>query len=509
MRAPPAYWNGVFRLNDVLGAIRSGRWLVLAGLVAGLAGGGALVATAAPSYVSSTELLVSVTRTPDAPAAYQGSLFIRERIDTYARLLTTTQLTQRVVDELGIPSSAEEIAGRVDALQVPDTDIIELTVTDDSPERAQAIAASLGRQLADQVAELETTDETQGAVLEVRTVEPATFEPGPVTPQLPRSLVVGGGLGLLAGVALALVRHRLDRTVRSSEAVQDATGSTVVLRLYVDRALSRPPLPAHLHGPSATAKALRSIRLALEHGPGGGGRRVVVVTSAAPGEGKSTVAIGLALSLARAGSRVLLVDGNLWRPRLPPYLGLTTTEGGLSDVLARGVDHQQVTVPTDQPGLDVLPAGPMPEDPGELLDSAAMRALLRTVRQAYDHVLVDAPALLPLVDAAALGALADGCLLVVRYGRTRHEELAEAAAALSAVDARLLGSVLNALPASAAARAERRRYRADTGRRRSLRARSRSHRPPDPGETEIPSPRVERPDSYGRPHPERADDIPA
>jgi receptor protein-tyrosine kinase len=469
----------VFRLNEVFRAIRTGRWTLLVGLLVGLALAAGLNATAVRTYASSTELFVSVTRTPDAPSAYQGSLFTQERMDSYARLLTTAQLAQQVVDDLGIPLTANQVVAKVNAIPLPKTDILEVTVTDTSPERAQAIADSLGRQFARQVATLETSDVAQGPTVEVRPIEPATFEPATVSPGMSRYLAVGAALGLMVGLGIVLLRQRGDRTVRGTDDARTTADTTTVTRIFENKALAKPPLVAHLEGPSATAKSFRALRLTVENAGATHRTQVVVVTSAAPGEGKSTVAVGLAVSLARSGSRVLLVEGNLWRPRLTPYLGLAASETGLTDALTGVADVGEVTSASSVDGLSVLPAGPMPEDPGELLGSTEMRALVDSLRESYDYVVIDTPALLPLVDGAAVSAFADGVLLVTRFGRTRRDELGEAATALSAVDARLLGVVLNRVPASAAMRAERQKYKADSARLKTMRLFSRSgHQPP-------------------------------
>ena len=454
----------MFGLNDALRAIRAGRWTVIGCLLAGLAVAGVLSATAVRSYVSTTELFVSVTRTPDAPSAYQGSLFTQERMESYAQLMGTSQLAQGVVDDLGLPLTADQVVGKVTAVAVPHTDILDVTVTDTAAERAQAIAASLGRQLAQQVTELETSDAAQGPMVQVRAVQPATFKPTPVSPVVSRYLAVGAALGLLVGLGLALTRQRLSAAVRTVEDVQNAADTPWVARLFQGHRLSKLPVSHELDASPPTTKAFRMIRLGLERADRGSRPQVIVVTSATPGEGKSTVAVGLSVSLARSGSRVMLVEGNLWRPRVTRYLGLAASDRGLTDVLTGTAALKEVTLSSNQDHLSVLPAGFLPEDPGEILGSAEMRTLLETLRGSHDYVVIDTPALLPVVDAAALSALADGALLVTRYGKTRRSEFAEAAAAIAAVDAQLLGVVLNRVPLADAAPAERRRFRPDSSR---------------------------------------------
>ncbi|RBY84547.1 polysaccharide biosynthesis tyrosine autokinase [Blastococcus sp. TF02A-30] len=455
----------MFRLNDVLKAIRAGRWILVLAVLAGLGAAYLLSATAVRTYVSSTQLFVTMAGTTDAPSAYQGSLFTQERMDSYARLLSTSPTAQLVVDDLGVPLTADQVLGKVTAVPVPDTDILEVTVTDTSPERAQAIADSLGRQFTAQVTALENPTATLGPTIAVQVIEPATFDATPVSPSVPRYLVVGVVLGLLVGLGLAVARQRADRTVRGVDAVRDASGGAPVVRLPEQRSLRRPPVSGAMDTASPADRAFRLAAQAVGHGGRTTAPRVVVVTSPAPDEGKSTVAAGLAVSLARSGRRVLLVDANLWRPRLPRYLGLPDGDLGLTSALSGAADWHDLVQRADAGGPEVLPAGPMPEDPGRLLGSPEMQAFLAAARASYDHVVVDAPALLPVVDAAALAASSDGVLLVTRHGRTTRTDLAEAASALTAVGARLLGVVLNRVPRSAATTTERQPYAPDTGRR--------------------------------------------
>ena len=174
--------------------------------------------------------------------------------------------------------------------------------------------------------------------------------------------------------------------------------------------------------------------------------------------------MNLATALAQSGSRVTLIEGDLRRPRVTRYLGLIGG-AGLTNVLAGTAEVHEVMQPWGDGKLSVLAAGPMPPNPSEMLGSAQMRALLETLRDTQDYVVIDTPPLLPVTDAAVLSVLADGCLIVTRYGRTRREQLSEATATLSRIDAKLLGIVLNRVPQTAGvARGYSYGYKADLGR---------------------------------------------
>jgi receptor protein-tyrosine kinase len=146
----------------------------------------------------------------------------------------------------------------------------------------------------------------------------------------------------------------------------------------------------------------------------------------------------------------MLVEADLRRPRVARYLGLI--EGpGLTNVLAGSADLDEVAQHWGDGKLRVLAAGPMPPNPSEMLGSAQMRALLSALRDAHDYVIIDSPPLLPVTDAAILSVLADGCVVTARFGSTRRDELAAAAAVLARIDAKLLGVVLNGVPPASSA----------------------------------------------------------
>jgi receptor protein-tyrosine kinase len=177
--------------------------------------------------------------------------------------------------------------------------------------------------------------------------------------------------------------------------------------------------------------------------------RVIMVSSAVPAEGKSTCVVNLASALAEAGKRVTVVEADLRRPKITRYLGLVGGVG-LTNVLAGTAEIDDV-MQKYRDNLWVIPAGPLPPNPGELLASSQMSAVLDKLRGQNDFLLVDAPPLLPVADASALAVFTDGVVLSIRYGSTRDEELQQAAATLERLGARTLGVILNMVPPKAQA----------------------------------------------------------
>jgi protein-tyrosine kinase len=196
------------------------------------------------------------------------------------------------------------------------------------------------------------------------------------------------------------------------------------------------------HDPRAAAsEAFRVLRTNLQFMGLDKPLKSVMVTSAAPGEGKSTVAANLAVAFAQTGAHVCLVDADLRRPTIHKVMGLDNWTGLTKAVISQSDDL--CIRPTDVPGLSVLTSGPIPPNPAELLGSARMGRLLAELEERFDMVIVDTPPVLAVTDACVLASHVGGVALVVRAGVSDRRQVARAKAALEAVKANLLGVVLH------------------------------------------------------------------
>lgn len=175
-----------------------------------------------------------------------------------------------------------------------------------------------------------------------------------------------------------------------------------------------------------------------------GGGHVIAVTSACPQEGKSCTSVNLAYTLACAGHKVLLLDGDMRMPSLQGVLGVPSRMG-LSNILAGQADAD-VKMPVLHTGMDFILAGDCPPNPSELIGSASMEALLAGQRASYDYIIVDTPPVLPVSDALALSKYIDGFIVVVRHGVARRRDVRDAVKALGFSDTKVLGFVYNDCP---------------------------------------------------------------
>lgn len=429
-------------LRAFLSALRRSWWLAVGGLLVGASAGLALSALKTPVYVAHTQLFVSATEPASTSEAYQGSQFSQQRAASYARLLRGEELAGRLIERLELPLSAGELTSFIDAAVVPETVLLEIAVTDTSPERAQRIAGAIGDEFPDLVSELETPAGGGVSPVKVTVTERPGLPESPSSPIPERNVALGGLLGLVLGIGLAVARDRLDRSVTSPEEAGELAGVPVIGTVIQDEALSS----RHVIDPkSRAAEDYRQLRTNLQFLNVDAPPKIIMVSSAMPAEGKTTAAINLALALAEAGREVVLVDADLRRPRVTNYLGMVGGVG-LTNVLAGTAEAAEVMQPYAGTGLMVIGSGPKPPNPSELLTSKQMSGIIGELREKFEFVLVDAPPLLPVADATGLAVMADGVLLSVRYGRSRKDQLRQAADMLQRVGARTLGLILNIVP---------------------------------------------------------------
>jgi capsular exopolysaccharide synthesis family protein len=423
------------------------QWYVVL-LLAGLCVGAAVAWTSRqiPVYAARTQLFVSVQTAEqnDISQMNQGSTFIRQRVKSYADIVTSPRVLDGVIGQLRLGTTAAALAGQITVDSPTDTVLLDITVTDSDPHRATDIANAIAGQFPAFVSEIETPPGAARAPVQVSPTEMAMVPHSPISPRVPLDIALGLLVGLGLGIAAAVLRDQLNTSIGGVLDVEKLIGSIPLGLVPYDATTAKQPL-VDADQRSPRAEAFKTLRTNLQFADVDHPPRVIVVTSPLPSEGKSTSACNLALTLALGGARVVLVDGDLRKPAIGKYLGISSA-AGLTSALAGQHELREVIVTHGRSTLSVLPSGPTPPNPSELLGSQQMADLLTVLANHYDVVVIDAPPLLPVTDAAVLASVADGAVLVLRYGRTRREEAQRAVQALAAVNARLLGSVLNFAP---------------------------------------------------------------
>lgn len=200
---------------------------------------------------------------------------------------------------------------------------------------------------------------------------------------------------------------------------------------------------------SPIAEAYKTLRTNLQFSftDTNGGLKVLLITSCGPTEGKSTTAANLAITMAQSDQKVLLVDCDLRKPVIHRAFSLLNGKG-LTNILVEGVPYESLVNMTFVDNLGVITSGPKPPNPSELLGSARMRTLIDRFKESYDTVILDSPPSLPVTDAAVLSKLVDGVIIVTEHGQTTFESLTQTKSVLEKVNAKILGVVLNRVPAN-------------------------------------------------------------
>lgn len=420
------------------------RWRsVLAIPVIALIVAGAVSYLMTPEYESKSKVFLTVDAR-DTQDVYAATFIIQQRATSYADVARSSGLAERVIKALDLDMTPEELADHISAEVLEGTTIIQITVTDSDARRAQTINDVATQSFIDYVSDLETPTggTTSPSQITPKVTDTATYEPDQVSPRTVLNLVVAGIIGLLLGVGLAIARELLDRTIQTVDDVAKFTDTPVLASIGFDPAMRKAPLLSDLGGFAARTEAFRVLRtnlqfIDLDHQP-----RVLVVTSATPGEGKTMTATNLAIALAQTGRKTLVVDADLRRPRVASTLGLDPAVGFTTALVGKMEisDAIQVHEPS---GLHVLASGAKPPNPTEILQARVTRDLINRLRQAYDMVVIDAPPLLPVADAAVLASVADGCLLVARHHKTTVDQASDAIGRLQQVGGKLFGVVVN------------------------------------------------------------------
>jgi polysaccharide biosynthesis transport protein len=304
----------------------------------------------------------------------------------------------------------------------------------------------------------------------IRVVDPAFVPTTPSKPQKRRNISLAVLVGLLGGIALALLREYLDNTVKNPDDVETLTRLPSLAVVPAVGSLNGPnrsrfprllkasatngqegrvELVSHFQPQSQISEAFRALRTSLLLSQAGHPPQVILLTSPLPREGKTTAAVNLAVTLAQLGDKTLLVDGDLRKPGVTRALNMGDGKyAGLSSYLAGVSTLDLVTVPHPAiSNLAAIPTGPVPPNPADLLSSYRLAEMVTELRKRYKFIVIDSPPIMAATDAVILSVVSDGVLLVVRSGTTPKQAFLRTRDLLVSVKSRMLGVVLNAVDA--------------------------------------------------------------
>jgi capsular exopolysaccharide synthesis family protein len=483
-------------------------WLILlCTLCAGAAS--YMVSSRMPSVYEAKVMLMSNQSMNTGIVDYSSLLGGQQVIGTYRELLQTRPVLETVIARLHLPYSPGELAKHVRVNTILDTQLLELRVEDNDPQRAADIAneialtflhqrsteqqfqeiqgyeqilaeqmialeqaitkaeaeieqlrASPGLLTQGELAELQAYQSQQQAayadllsgylnirlmksrLLDVVIVEPAQPPSGAVRPRKLFNTVVATVGGCVIAVVVAFLLEYLNDTLESADDVRETLSLSSLGTIPFVKHWQKidPACVKGTEGP--IVEAFRILRTNIRFANVDNAARTLLVTSPRPGEGKTSVATNLGVVMAQNGLKVLLVDADLRRSQLHHVFDMPNPTG-LTSLLLDDAERQQCIIETDIPNLCVLPSGPLPPNPSELLGSQRMAQLIREFQAFADVVLFDVPSVLACADAMVLASQVDGVVLVIDGRSTRREAAIQALEMLHNVEAKVLGGVLN------------------------------------------------------------------
>lgn len=424
---------------------------VLISTVLGVLGASAVTFATTPIYEAKIQLFVSTQSSAlDISALVQGSSFSQQRVKSYAQIIPSSKTLNPVITRLKLDTTAEELAKRVKASAPLDTVLINVSVKDQSPSQAALIANSIGYQFAEIANELELSQSGGVPAIKVSLVKTATAPKKPSSPRIELNLLLGLILGFGLGVSLGIVRQLFDSTIKKEE---NLDGTPLLGAIGFDEEAPKKPLITQISRYAARTEAFRQLRTNLQYIRSGEPPQVIAITSALPGEGKTSTAINLAISLANTGFSTLLIEADMRRPKVQSYMAIDGKTQGLSEILSGKLPSQVfddvkslMYVLGSDVTIDVLTSGLTPPNPAELLDSEVFASFISLMRKHYNFIVIDCPPSLPVADAAIISTRTDGVIIVAAAGSTRINQYIGARNSITAVGGQILGAILNKIP---------------------------------------------------------------
>lgn len=407
-------------------------------LVAAVLAAAGLTARAEERYESRGALLVSASAAVDPDRAIETSL----------QLLSLSVIAERTA--VRIPGlSADDVQTAIQVDQEGDSDIIEVTANASSPRLAARITNIFMNEFLTFRVGADPKRFDEGRIEIIERASPSLTR---VSPKPARNLAFGALIGLVLGLGLALLLEQLDRRIKREDDLAEATDLPRLAAVPKRKAFDAEHLGRYPLSPAET-EVFRMLRANLRYFNIERKINSVLVVSAEPGEGKTLVSLGLALAGVTSGERVLLIEADMRDPGLSRILGLEGASGLSGALLDEGAGAPSDAAVAVRAGdladaiggatLDVLPAGAIPPNPTELIESQRMKDLIALAEQQYDFVVIDTPPVLAVSDAVPLIALVSGVLAVSGIGVSTRHAAADLAERLERLGAPTLGIVAN------------------------------------------------------------------
>lgn len=440
-------------LNRYVRVLRHQLWMIVACPILAAVAAGVVSFALPPVYEAKVDLAVRPAQllpSTDPNAAAVSSATI---LATYALFMTEPPLLNKVIADLGLKTTSDDLVKEVKV--TPDTLalVLHVTVQDTNPALGRDVADTLVAEFISEVKQIqqaETQSPNPRTADDFVVLSPAVLPNKPVSPNKTLNVSIAFIAGLLLALGVAFLIDYLDQSIKSEEELTERLGLIPLGHIaFVPPGKGKRGELVTLDAQSQASEAYKALRTSILFSGIDHPLKEIVVTSAGSGEGKSRTAANLAVVLAQAGHKTLLVDADFRRPSQHRMFA-RVRNFGLSNLILGDATEDEVVGSVDSlPNLWLLTSGPTPPNPSELLGSGRMRELMARLSGAFVYVVVDTPPVNAVTDSSILAAHADGTILVVEQGRTTFPALGRAKQMLDRVGAHTLGAVMNKVRASA------------------------------------------------------------
>lgn len=430
-------------LRQLMHIARRRWWIVVLLMI--VAGASAYVSASRQEdqYAANAKILV-ISGKPDSGSDYSALQTSRSLAETYRQLIETGPVMDRVIALLDLPYTSPQLREKVSTSVVVDTQIVQVSVTDHDPDMAASLANAISSEFRSYITE--QVDPRIGAQVEI--ADPALVPTAPFAPQPMRSLLLGTFVGALLGAGVVALLEFLDNTVKPDVNIQGIASAPVLASVAeVSRLAPGGSQVYTMAQPRTSAsEAMRLLRTNLQFASASGKIDSLAITSSAPGEGKSTITANLGVVLAQSGLIVAIVDGDLRNPTQHKIFGVENSLGMTSLLTNPEAGWEAMAHKVALPGLFLVPSGPIPPNPPDLLSSETFEQIIDRIKADVDIVLIDTPPILHASDPLIVSRITDGVMLVCRSHKTRIEAFRQAVQSIHQGKLRIVGIVLNRVP---------------------------------------------------------------
>jgi succinoglycan biosynthesis transport protein ExoP len=423
--------------------IRRRLWVIFLIFGLSIAGSVLVVQVTPPTFQSNVKIFVSSPTGDSAEALLQGSNFAQQRVASYAEVASSPLVVGRALEKLGLKMNLEEVGSLISASVPRNTVLINLTVTHTDPYFARDLVNAVAESLAFVVSSLELESSLRPQPVKLTVVEPGLLNLDRVAPSLLEHIAIGGFLGLILGLGVAILLELLFRKVRVRTKIEELGINKLLGAIPFapegDRGITQLMQDSEK---SIASESFLHLRTSVDFSIKNSEKKSIVIASAMHGEGKTYIAVNLAIVLAKAGRKTLLIDSDL---RSPSCHKLLDFDGdiGVSQILAGLPDWQKNIQHHGETGLDFIAGGAVPSNPSELLGSRNMKDLLDWAEQNYEVVILDSSPVLAVTDSVILASQASGVVMVVAIDETSVTQVKMALSLLESRGVNVFGAVRN------------------------------------------------------------------